>query len=94
MTQRPRIGWLHSLPLVLTGLLCSSLALAHDVSAVARERMQNGGIIDYIWTGAEHMLTGYDHLLFLFGVMFFLTRFVDMIEARPAYQRAMARSGA
>ena len=43
-------------------------ALAHDVSDVARERMQNGDILDYIWTGAEHMLTGYDHLLFLVGV--------------------------
>ena len=53
-------------------------ALAHDVSDVARERMQNGGILDYIWTGAEHMLTGYDHLLFLFGVIFFLYRLKDV----------------
>ena len=60
-------------------------ALAHDVSEVARERMQNGGILDYIWTGAEHMLTGYDHLLFLLGVMFFLTRFIDILKFVTAF---------
>ncbi|MEZ5489539.1 MAG: HupE/UreJ family protein [Gammaproteobacteria bacterium] len=63
----------------------SSHTLAHDVSEVARERMQNGGIMDYIWTGAEHMLTGYDHLLFLLGVMFFLTRFVDILKFVTAF---------
>ena len=63
----------------------ASQALAHDVSDVARERMQNGGILDYIWTGAEHMLTGYDHLLFLLGVMFFLTRFIDIFKFVTAF---------
>jgi hypothetical protein len=52
---------------------------------VARERMQHGGILDYIWTGAEHMLTGYDHLLFLIGVMFFLTRFLDILKFVTAF---------
>jgi hypothetical protein len=47
--------------------------------------MQNGGILDYIWTGAEHMLTGYDHLLFLLGVMFFLTRFIDILKFVTAF---------
>ncbi len=63
----------------------STNALAHDVSDAARERMQNGGILDYIWTGAEHMLTGYDHLLFLLGVMFFLTRFIDILKFVTAF---------
>ncbi len=31
-------------------------------------------IIPYIYLGAKHMLTGYDHLLFLAGVIFFLYR--------------------
>jgi hypothetical protein len=30
--------------------------------------------------GAEHMLTGYDHLLFLFGVVFFLSTFRDIAK--------------
>lgn len=59
--------------------------LAHDVSEAARIRMSEGGYLDYMWTGAEHMLTGYDHLLFLFGVMFFLTRFVDIFKFVTAF---------
>lgn len=71
--------------IMLLWAFSASRALAHDVSDVARERMQNGGILDYIWTGAEHMLTGYDHLLFLLGVMFFLTRFIDILKFVTAF---------
>jgi hypothetical protein len=28
----------------------------------------------YLWLGAKHMVTGYDHLLFLVGVIFYLKR--------------------
>ncbi|MCR9175612.1 MAG: HupE/UreJ family protein [Alphaproteobacteria bacterium] len=31
-------------------------------------------IVPFIYLGAKHMVTGYDHLLFLFGVVFFLYR--------------------
>lgn len=37
--------------------------------------MLDAGYFHYIELGARHMLTGYDHLLFLFGVVFFLTTF-------------------
>jgi len=60
-------------------------AFAHDVSEEARRRMTEGGYLDYTWTGAEHMLTGYDHLLFLLGVMFFLSRFVDIFKFVTAF---------
>jgi len=63
----------------------SPFVMAHDVSEAARDRMQNGGILDYIWTGAEHMLTGYDHLLFLLGVMFFLNNFRDILKFVTAF---------
>jgi len=36
-------------------------------------------------TSAVHMVTGYDHLLFLFGVMFFLTRFNDIVRFITAF---------
>lgn len=42
--------------------------------------MLSGGYIQYIGLGASHMLTGYDHLLFLFGVVFFLTNFKDVVK--------------
>jgi hypothetical protein len=32
----------------------------------------------FIYMGAKHMITGYDHLLFLFGVIFFLYRMKDV----------------
>jgi len=34
--------------------------------------------IPFIYLGAKHMMTGYDHLLFLFGVIFFLYRLKDI----------------
>lgn len=71
--------------IVVLFLIYSPALLAHDVSAIAKQRMANGGYLDYMWTGAEHMLTGYDHLLFLFGVMFFLTRFVDIFKFVTAF---------
>lgn len=44
------------------------------------QAMMEGGNLRYIWLGATHMLTGYDHLLFLFGVIFFLTSFKDIVK--------------
>ena len=35
-------------------------------------------IVSFIYLGAKHMVTGYDHLLFLFGVIFFLYRLKDI----------------
>ncbi|MBL1430120.1 MAG: HupE/UreJ family protein [Robiginitomaculum sp.] len=32
----------------------------------------------FVYLGAKHMMTGYDHLLFLFGVIFFLYRLKDV----------------
>ncbi|EGZ7032740.1 HupE/UreJ family protein, partial [Cronobacter sakazakii] len=32
----------------------------------------------FIYLGAKHMVTGYDHLLFLFGVIFFLYKMRDI----------------
>jgi hypothetical protein len=42
--------------------------------------MLDGGYIQYIWLGASHMLTGYDHLLFLLGVVFLLSTFKDIVK--------------
>lgn len=53
---------------------------AHGISEEAKKAMIEGGYLKYIWLGAEHMVTGYDHLLFLFGVIFFLTTFKDVVK--------------
>jgi hypothetical protein len=62
----------------LAAALLPSRVFAHDMTDIARERMAEGGFLNVMWTGAEHMLSGYDHLLFLLGVMFFLTRLRDI----------------
>ncbi|MFZ3231857.1 MAG: HupE/UreJ family protein [Pseudobdellovibrio sp.] len=61
-------------------LLLSPNLWAHGISAADKEAMLNGGYLKYIWLGATHMLTGYDHLLFIFGVIFFLTNFKDIVK--------------
>jgi hypothetical protein len=38
---------------------------------------QAGG--PFLYLGAKHMITGYDHILFLFGVVFFLYRLRDVL---------------
>jgi len=65
--------------------LLSSFALAHGMSAEDQARILNAGPLEYMRLGATHMLTGYDHLLFLFGVMFFLTRFKDILILITAF---------
>jgi len=67
-------------------LVCGTLrAEAHGISESSRDTMADGGILEYIWLGAEHMVTGYDHLLFLFGVLFFLTSFRDVVRFITAF---------
>jgi hypothetical protein len=58
---------------LLAGAGTPAAALAHGVTEAAQQRLLNGSLVDVAWVGAEHMLTGYDHLLFLFGILLFLT---------------------
>jgi hypothetical protein len=51
---------------------------AHGVSAADKAFMEQGGLMAFLYLGAKHMVTGYDHLLFLFGVIFFLFRLRDV----------------
>ena len=73
-------------PLLAAALaLLPVLVLAHGISEADRQRMLDGGYLQYVWLGATHMLTGYDHLLFLFGVVFFLTTFKDIAKFVTAF---------
>ncbi|MFK7937178.1 MAG: HupE/UreJ family protein [Saprospiraceae bacterium] len=56
------------------------VSFAHGVSASDQEILSNGGLLSYILVGAKHMVTGYDHLLFLAGVIFFLKDFKDVVK--------------
>jgi hypothetical protein len=61
-----------------TLLATAAPAWAHGVSAADRAFMERGGLMAFLYLGAKHMVTGYDHLLFLFGVIFFLYRMRDV----------------
>jgi hypothetical protein len=55
---------------------------AHNVSkrdAAFVETNQGAAIGPFLYLGAKHMVTGYDHLLFLVGVIFFLYRLKDVV---------------
>ena len=63
------------------GLLAASGALAHGVAEGDAQflRGQSGfHFWAYAYLGAKHMVTGYDHLLFLVGVVFFLRTLKDV----------------
>lgn len=60
-------------------------ALAHGISDADKQRMLDGGYLQYVGLGASHMLSGYDHLLFLFGVVFFLSSFKDIAKFVTAF---------
>nr|WP_299346712.1 HupE/UreJ family protein [Allomuricauda sp.] len=66
--------------LFLFVLLFPLLGFAHDVTGADQELLRNGGLWAYIQVGATHMLTGYDHLLFLTGVIFYLNSFIDILK--------------
>ena len=71
-----------TLLLLIFAVTISITAMAHGVdSATQAFLMNNSGvsIIPFMYIGAKHMITGYDHLLFLVGVIFFLFRSKDVL---------------
>src|SRR5678815_2895726 len=63
---------------------CLTAALeAHGVSgknATFVQSIQGPAIGPFLYLGAKHMVTGYDHLMFLVGVIFFLYRAKDVVQ--------------
>lgn len=69
--------------IVLTLVVLPGIASAHGVSgkdAVFLQGIQGMAIGPLMYLGAKHMVTGYDHLLFLVGVIFFLYRLKDIVQ--------------
>ena len=66
---------------LLIFLASGAEAWAHNVAEGDKGYIQESSgtlILPFIYLGAKHMVTGYDHLLFLFGVIFFLYRLKDV----------------
>jgi hypothetical protein len=65
--------------LLITGF--ADTAYAHGVATGDKGYIQEitgVHLIAFMYLGAKHMVTGYDHLLFLLGVIFFLYRMRDI----------------
>lgn len=82
LRSRISAGWMLGLVIALLWLDGAlSQAFAHGVAAGDKGYIQEtSGIVffPFVYLGAKHMITGYDHLLFLFGVIFFLYRMKDV----------------
>jgi HupE / UreJ protein len=75
------VGWRSRVIATLLGLaalwISASTAAAHNVTpgdAGYIQEIWGVKLIPFAYLGAKHMVTGYDHILFLFGVVFFLYR--------------------
>lgn len=67
---------------VLASSFIAPAALAHAIGGRDAAFVQatiGADPFPFLYLGAKHMVTGYDHLLFLFGVIFFLYRLKDIL---------------
>src|SRR2546425_241548 len=77
---RSRIGWL---ALALLAIVFVPEASAHGVTgkdALFLQALRGRAIGPLMYLGAKHMVTGYDHLAFLVGVIFFLYRLKYIVQ--------------
>ena len=77
----PWANWPSRLLVLSAFLICllasGTEALAHAVTQGDKgyiQEISGVNLLPFMYLGAKHMMTGYDHLLFLFGVIFFLYR--------------------
>jgi hypothetical protein len=83
MTRRRRLILIAALVVSAAAVLWPEVLAAHGVSNrdAAFVRTVTGPVpAPFMYLGAKHMVTGYDHLLFLVGVIFFLYRTVDVVK--------------
>lgn len=76
-----RRSWMGLIALLALTFCFGAEAWAHNVAEGDKGFIQeSSGVLvpPFIYLGAKHMVTGYDHLLFLFGVIFFLYRLKDI----------------
>src|SRR5579862_868136 len=85
VVRRSHVRWQTTVLLILIlicGLFLPSSAWAHNVSKRDASFVQSNhgaAIAPFMYLGAKHMVTGYDHLAFLVGVIFFLYRLKDIV---------------
>src|SRR5271155_4325553 len=78
-----RVAAFAAILLVLAMFVFPTTTSAHNVSkrdASFVESNQGAAIPAFVYLGAKHMVTGYDHIAFLVGVIFFLYRPKDIVQ--------------
>lgn len=78
----PHRRWVIVLVLCLLGTALVADSHAHGVDDGTRAFLEGSvgvHVAPFLYIGAKHMVTGYDHLLFLLGVLFFLHRARDVL---------------
>ena len=68
---------------LVIAIMLPTIACAHNVSkrdATFVQANNGAAIAPFLYLGAKHMVTGYDHLLFLVGVIFFLYKLKDIVQ--------------
>jgi HupE / UreJ protein len=70
---------------IVTACILTQAAFAHGMSDADKQAIIDGGNLIYMWLGATHMLSGFDHLLFVFGIIFFLKSFRDIAKYVTAF---------
>lgn len=58
---------------------------AHGMSEADKQSIIDGGNVRFLSLGITHMLSGYDHLLFVFGIIFFLSSFKEIVKYITAF---------
>ena len=80
LARTPLADWFALAALLLLSLAATG-ALAHGVADGDKgyiQEISGTQLLPFTYLGAKHMVTGYDHLLFLAGVIFFLYKLKDI----------------
>jgi hypothetical protein len=78
-------SWVALVPLLFGLLLAAAeldVSFAHGIGgrdAAFVAATKGPDLLPFVYLGAKHMVTGYDHLLFIFSVIFFLYRMKDVV---------------
>ena len=78
-------SWLIVAMLILLSTQIIGQAFAHGMSEAEKQAIIDGGNLSYLSIGITHMLSGYDHLLFVFGIIFLLTTFREIVKYITAF---------
>lgn len=81
--QDQRASGTSVLAILLTLLALAGDTQAHSITGNDANFVQDidgPAVMPFIYLGAKHMVTGYDHLLYLIGVVFFLYRPLQVVQ--------------